>query len=253
MPTWHIEHVHQIESTNALAIARIQDAILRGPTAVTALDGLVIRATAQTAGRGQHGRGWASPLGGLYMSAVIANLPAPLRPIAALLAGIAVAEALQSAGIAGVGIRWPNDMVIDGKKVAGILCEGVAVDHHWMCVIGIGVNVNNNPGELPREIAARATTLFAHDGKRRDIVLLLNTILSRLDIRARSTPEEIVHAVQQRDALRGKHVVVQTSSGVVAGCAAGIDAMGSLVIATVAGSQSVPVGSIQTVDGTAIR
>jgi BirA family transcriptional regulator, biotin operon repressor / biotin---[acetyl-CoA-carboxylase] ligase len=273
MSAWQIENFDQIESTNALALARIQQAIPQGRQAILALHGQVIVARQQTAGHGQHGRVWASPAGGLYMSAVVADLPVALRPLTALLTGVAVAEALESAGIDAVRLRWPNDLVItaplglaasrtppsqntpanDENKVAGILCEGVAIEQHWLCVVGVGVNVNTEPSALPPELCARATTLLAYDGKRRDIARLLQSILARLDNWTQATPDQIIHAVQSRDALRGKQVTVQIGDTTIFGRATGINADGALTLATQTGVQSIPIGSIVAIDGVPIR
>ena len=129
---WKIEEVGDVESTNAVALDVVRGALHekvleKGSEAISGLAGRVFLAERQSSGRGQHGRAWASPAGGLYMSAILGDLNQELRPLAALLTGVAVAESLDAEGIPEIAVRWPNDIVINGKKVAGILCEGVAM------------------------------------------------------------------------------------------------------------------------------
>ncbi len=110
-------------------------------------DGTAVVAEEQSAGRGSRGRQWVSPAGGLWVSVLrrpAAGSAAPL--VLSLSAGLAVAEALESAGVQGVGIKWPNDLMIESVKVGGILCElrWQGGEVAW-AVIGVGINVTNDP------------------------------------------------------------------------------------------------------------
>lgn len=122
--------------------------------------GTVVVADAQTAGRGRLGRVWASPPGRhLYLSAVVRLDPRarPPRERAALTlaVGVGVVDAVRAAGATAAGLKWPNDVLVHGKKLAGVLCEatGDAI------VVGIGVNLAGGPGALPPELASRAIAL----------------------------------------------------------------------------------------------
>ena len=145
------EQFDELDSTNRLAAERILAAWDAGRSPERTL----ITAARQTAGRGQHGRRWESPPGGLYFSAVVERVPAEFRDRLALVAGLAVARTLCAADVPAM-IRWPNDVLIDGKKVAGILCEALARGEHWAAIIGVGVNVSTDIGPaFPRSSALR--------------------------------------------------------------------------------------------------
>ena len=115
-----------------------------------------LRARTQTAARGRHGRRWDSGQGGLWMSVVL-PLDPPDRGWAAfpLAAGLAVVATLRGLGLTTARLRWPNDVLVGPKKICGILMEKFAPDR---VVIGLGLNLNNNPGADP-ELAAIATSL----------------------------------------------------------------------------------------------
>lgn len=121
---WQVYHFQDILSTNE--------------TAKSFPDHAVIIAQRQNGGKGRYGRVWESPVGNLYLSAVVAGL-GQQAPLMAFGAGIAVAEALASFG---AGLKWPNDVLIAGKKVAGILLEQT---EDGKLIIGIGVNVVSCP------------------------------------------------------------------------------------------------------------
>ncbi len=145
-PAWHIEQVAEAASTNDLAARR--------PA------GTVIVADRQTSGRGRHGRAWTSDLGGLWCSFAVAT-PGPtarwaLLPLAA---GWALRTALGDLGLTGTHLRWPNDLLIGPRKLAGILVERFQPD---TAVIGIGLNLVNTPGRADPALAAVTTRLADH-------------------------------------------------------------------------------------------
>ncbi len=122
-----------------------------------AAHGVIVVADAQTAGRGRLGRPWASPPGAnLYLSAIVRS-SRPLAELAplTLAIGIGVVDAVRAAGVA-AALKWPNDVVVGTRKLAGILCE---VAGEGCVVAGIGVNVNGAAAELPSELTARATSI----------------------------------------------------------------------------------------------
>ncbi|MBQ7413241.1 MAG: biotin--[Alphaproteobacteria bacterium] len=123
---WQIHHFEQVLSTNELA----KDFPPQS----------VIIADIQTGGRGRYGRVWESPMGNLYLSAVVRNM-GQHTPFMAFVAGIAVAESLSDFG---VRLKWPNDVLLDGKKLAGILLEQT---DDGRLIIGIGVNVLTAPNK----------------------------------------------------------------------------------------------------------
>jgi BirA family biotin operon repressor/biotin-[acetyl-CoA-carboxylase] ligase len=157
------------ESTNDIALHHAKEG---------ATHGTIVVADAQTAGRGRLGRTWASPPGtNIYLSAIV-RAPRPVAELApmTLAIGIGVVDAVRAAGVTSAALKWPNDVVVGVKKLAGILCE-VAGDG---CVVaGIGVNVNMN--EMPAEIAERATSLSNERGVTIDRAAFLETLLHTIE------------------------------------------------------------------------
>jgi BirA family biotin operon repressor/biotin-[acetyl-CoA-carboxylase] ligase len=176
--------------------------------------GALVTASEQTAGRGRQGRTWSAPPGAaLLMSVVLRDAP-PLLP---LIAAVAVAETCGS----DARIKWPNDVLLDGRKVAGILAEGRPYEG-WT-VLGIGVNVAIAPQELPPELHATAGTL----GRPRAAVEpYLVELLGALDRALVLEPAALLDAWRARDALAGREVSWAAGTGV----ARGIDGEGRLVI-----------------------
>jgi BirA family biotin operon repressor/biotin-[acetyl-CoA-carboxylase] ligase len=123
-------------------------------------EGTLVLASGQTSGRGRVGRSWHSPAGGLYASIVLRPLAQPgAWPALSVLAGTAVAQALHAAGVTEVRVKWPNDIVVAGRKIAGLLAEA-RVDEGFV-VLGLGLNVAFSD-ELPGAISDVATCLAAH-------------------------------------------------------------------------------------------
>jgi len=162
--------VEVCESTNDLALARAR---------AGAAHGTVIVAAAQTAGRGRLGRRWESPPGGnLYLSAVI-RAPLPLDRLAplTLAIGVGVVDAVRAHGAA-AHLKWPNDVLVGGRKLAGILCETAGAG---AVVAGIGVNLAGDGDALSPEVAARATSLAAVIGHPVDRRRFTDRLLAELE------------------------------------------------------------------------
>ncbi|MBM4370625.1 MAG: biotin--[acetyl-CoA-carboxylase] ligase [Deltaproteobacteria bacterium] len=127
-----------------------------------ARDGLALLAEAQTAGRGRLGRTWASPRGNLHLSLLRrVTEPPELAAAITLVAGVALARAVSASTGLRPGLKWPNDLVVRGRKLAGILTEGAGP---WQ-VIGVGLNATTTLTELPRELHDLATTLRDEAGE----------------------------------------------------------------------------------------
>jgi BirA family biotin operon repressor/biotin-[acetyl-CoA-carboxylase] ligase len=167
---WQVQWHEWVGSTNDLA-GRLAE---QG-----AAEGCVVVAEAQSAGRGRHGRAWSSPAGaGLYVSAVL-RPRTDVVPLVTIAAGVAIADAIQAATGLDATLKWPNDVFVGGRKLAGILAEAgsspTGVQH---VVLGFGVNVL--PAAFPSDVASRATSLEGELGRPIDRGLLLNTCLDRL-------------------------------------------------------------------------
>jgi len=198
-------HHRRTDSTNARA---------RELATAGAPHGTLVTADEQTAGRGRQGRVWSAPPGrALLMSLVLREWPR-LLPLAAALA---VAEVAGEA----TTIKWPNDVLLDERKVAGILVEGRSQEG-WM-VLGIGLNVALRLDDFPPELRDTAATL---GGDPADVERALHELLGALH-RWLSVPhDDVVSAFRERDALAGREVSWADGSGV----AEGIDGDGRLLV-----------------------
>lgn len=160
-----------VDSTNT----RIKQLAAQG-----APDGTLYIAAAQSAGRGRKGRAFLSPSGGLYLSMLLrpgcrAEEALSVTPSAA----VAVCRAVKQVCGLDCGIKWPNDVVLGGKKLCGILTEASTDKNGLFLVLGIGVNVNTE--EFPPELSQVAGSIFLHSGKKTELEDLARALIARLD------------------------------------------------------------------------
>jgi BirA family biotin operon repressor/biotin-[acetyl-CoA-carboxylase] ligase len=196
--------------------------------AAGARHGTLVTADEQTAGRGRQGRVWtAPPRSAVLMSVVLRELDERLP----LTAAVAVAEALP----VDAAIKWPNDVWIQDRKVAGILVEG-RPQEGW-AVVGIGLNVSTEG--FPAELAEVATSLRLV-GIEVDAESVLAAVLRSLDEWLGAPPERVLEAWRARDALKGERVRWTGGEGV----ASGIDDSGALVVETPAGPVTLDAGEV---------
>ncbi len=196
-------------------------------------DGLILMAERQTAGRGRRGSAWFSPAGESLAFSILLRPTEPksLWPRLALAAGLSVAEAVESIGLP-AEIKWPNDVWIRGKKVAGILVEAGAD----FAIVGIGLNVTTS--EFPPEVAGIATSLRLEAGRDPSRPEVLAAILRSFCSRCRQIDEgfsDLLGAVRVRCLLTGKHISLTTSSGPKSGLVEGIAPGGELLLRTESG------------------
>lgn len=188
--------------------------------AAASLDlGAVVVAGEQTAGVGRHGHAWHSEAGaGLYCSIVLAP-----HPVLTLALGLAAAEAIaQTTGIA-CDLRWPNDLMLDGRKVAGILVQLV----EGKAIAGIGVNLNHSA--FPPEL--EATSLRIHSGNEVPAADLLIALLRSVDAFAAEDQETILRLFTHASSYAaGRRVTVDLPDGAIEGTTAGIDRDGYLIV-----------------------
>jgi len=195
--------------------------------------GTVVTAAEQQHGRGRHGRRWVAPAGRALLMSLILRQVEPFGPPLALAAGLAVCEACEACAEVSCSLKWPNDIWIDGHKVAGVLVDARPQDA-W-AVIGIGVNVETTAEELAVGPGVEATSLRVASGSRPDAAVpaLLEALLPALAGRLTRAPEAIVAEFRTRDALLGTEV--RWRDGV--GRAAGVSPTGALLIETTAGAR----------------
>ena len=207
------EHHETIGSTND----RARELAEQG-----AAHGTLVTAGQQTSGRGRQGRSWATPAGTAIAASLVLTEFDDLLP---LRAGLAVADVVGANAL----VKWPNDVWVDGRKVAGILAESRS-DPRW-AVLGIGVNVAVDVDALPEDARAVAGTL----GKSPDeIEPTLQALLAALQARLAQDRDAALDDLREKDALRGEPVKWQDGEGT----GAGIDDSGALLVTLPNGGQT---------------
>ena len=203
--------------------------------------GTVVVAEEQTAGRGRDGRTWRSPAGGVWLGMLL-RPPVPVLGALSLRVGLVLADVVDDLvrGASRTRLKWPNDVLVGDRKVAGILCEGrwQGETLQWLGV-GIGVNVAN---EIPTELAGRAIALreLLPDVRRIDVLDRLIPALLRLTAHGAQLTEFECSAFAQRDWLRGRQI-----RSPISGRAAGIRPDGALLVDTGAGTTMVREGHVE--------
>jgi BirA family biotin operon repressor/biotin-[acetyl-CoA-carboxylase] ligase len=215
---WHLNGQHvgrrvlvyeRVDSTNTLALALAQE---------VANDGLVLVAREQTAGRGQYGRTWVSPVGSsVLLSALVFPPPALQRPaILTAWAAVSVCEAIREAAGLRATIKWPNDVLLNGYKVCGILIE-----QRGGTVAGIGLNVNQTAETFEAAGLPEATSLTAAAGHPFDCEEVMRLLIRRLDAEYRLLLDGEVGLLEAgwRDRLEllGRTVTAECHEGEVSG------------------------------------
>ncbi len=202
--------------------------------------GTVVIAETQTGGKGRLGRKWISPRGSLYLSIILRpEIPTHKAPLVTLMGAVAAASAIRTAVGAEAAIKWPNDILIDGKKTGGLLSEMSAeADRIRHLVLGIGINVNAALDELPADIRAVTTSIAEAAGRAIDRTALLRQLLRDMEKRYRLLLEDEAALLAEWVSLNvtiGRRVAVSGLRETFEGLAQGIDPEGRLVIRTADG------------------
>jgi len=210
--------LHQVDSVSSTQ-DRLQECALRGDPAGTA-----VLAAEQTAGRGRRGRPWVSPRGGLWLSVLCRPATDPAVEVLSLRVALGVARVVeQHARRVAVEIKWPNDLMLDGRKLGGILCEA-----HWQgdtaawVAVGVGINLQN---PIPPDLSTRAVALAEYAAEVTPGSLapaVVATVLAASQIDRTLSPAEVAE-FGERDWLKGR--AISAPSG---GVADGITAEGLL-------------------------
>jgi BirA family biotin operon repressor/biotin-[acetyl-CoA-carboxylase] ligase len=190
--------------------------------------GTLVTAAEQSAGRGRQGRTWSAPPGTSILCSVVIRDHPRMLPLSA---GVAVAEIVGP----DARVKWPNDVLVEGRKVAGILVEG-RPQEAW-AVVGIGVNVAVTPDTFPPDLRDRAGTLGLSTS---EVEPTLERLLDRLESWIAASEEEVLGAVRARDALLGRPLKWAGGEGT----GAGIDGDGRLVVATAEGKVALEAGEV---------
>jgi BirA family biotin operon repressor/biotin-[acetyl-CoA-carboxylase] ligase len=210
-----IELRDRVDSTNREGVALGQADVEHGT---------LVLADAQTAGRGRLGRHWFSPPGRNIYASIVVRRPVDGDRLSQwlswlpLMAAVSVAEAIDTVAGTNISVKWPNDLLIDGRKVGGILCEsGTSARSGSFQVVGIGININGMSSDFPHDVRETATTIRQETGRHIDRNRLLAHLLKELefcmeDYLSRGV-ERIALAYQRRSATLGKTVKAVLADG----------------------------------------
>lgn len=204
-----------------------------------AQEGTLVIAEEQTGGKGRMGRKWFSPKGkGIWMSLVLRpKQPMHYTPQLTLMTGVAVCRAVRKVTGVMAGLKWPNDLLVEGRKISGILLESAAEDEYVRyCIVGIGISANLDAADYPDELAHVATSLKMESGEPVDRVALIAAVLEEFEILYALYQQEgfgpIASLWEALSVTLGKPVTVNTAHGPVKGTAAKLDHSGALLVST---------------------
>ena len=237
-----IRYYPRIDSTNE-QVLRLAEA--------GAAEGTVVVADTQTAGRGRRGRRWLDEPGQALLFSVLLRPTCEQSQVAILSLGAAAAcaESLASEYSLPITTKWPNDLLIAGHKVGGILLEqrGGAV------VVGVGLNVNGRPESLQTQVGAPLTTLEKHYGAPLPRKEVLVGILEKIDDIYQQFQggglAEVVDRYRRFESVLGRSVCVRVGQEVICGTARAVSDCGALVLHTADGEREITAGEVELVTG----
>lgn len=224
----NIAYYDEVSSTNTIA----HEFVRQG-----AAEGTLIIAESQTEGRGRMGKKWHSPKGtGIWMSLVLKpRIPIYFTPQLTLLTAVALCRSIKRMTDTEIDIKWPNDLLIAGKKVCGILLESSAEDERLKYVVcGIGVSVNLQPADFPKELQPIATSLAIESGREVGREGLIAEFLKQFE-----DLYELYHTQgfgpirtlwEALSITLNRPVTIRTAQGVIEGIATSLDESGALVV-----------------------
>ncbi len=224
-----VKHFEDLDSTNSEAERQISLG-LNTP--------FVVIASSQNKGRGRMGRTWHSPQNGnCYLSfAFCPNLPPDRMNSITLWMGVAICQFINDHCQLNAKVKWPNDIIINNKKVGGMLTEArIDSDHTRDLIIGIGINLNSDCSNWPEELSQRATSLSEVKGSNFSINQFASKLIqcglkAYADFSSDNCQEEFTKLWQRYDILKGKEVVAEHFEKTITGIANGIDETGALLI-----------------------
>ena len=225
-----IKYFKETESTNIIA----------REIAASVGEGTIVIAESQTAGRGRMGRKWISPEGGIWLSIILKPRIEPVyAPRITLLAGVSVAKTMQGFGLP-AKIKWPNDVLINGKKVCGILTEiGAEVDIIDYLVVGIGIDANVDTGTFPEEFRDNSTSLEKEIGHKINRVEFVQKLLEEFEaLYTKFQKDGFPHILEEWRNMSetiGQWVKITAQARTIYGEAIGVDNEGALIVETAEG------------------
>jgi BirA family biotin operon repressor/biotin-[acetyl-CoA-carboxylase] ligase len=229
---YEVEYHETIDSTNA----RARDLAVDGRANV------VVLADAQTGGRGRLDRGWSSPSGGVWLSILSRpQVPPAQAPAYTLAAAVATTRAVREAGV-DASIKWPNDVLVGDRKLAGILTEmeGEADRVSWL-VVGIGINANVDAADLPTDRPVTTVREEVGDVDRRELTQSLLAAFHELTVDL----QQVLPAWRKLSSTLGQRVRVETPGEKIVGDAVDVRFPGSLIVETAEGTREVTAGDCE--------
>jgi BirA family biotin operon repressor/biotin-[acetyl-CoA-carboxylase] ligase len=199
-------------------------------------EGTVVVAGSQTEGRGRKGRSWFSPGGGIYLSLILRPIMPPTEaPVITLMTGVAAAESLFSVTRLDARIKWPNDLLVHGKKIAGILTEiSTEMDRIEHVVVGFGLNVNMPRESLAEDLRERATSVLMETGTHCARVRLIRAFLEQFESYYRTLMDDGFEPIRRRwrelSDIIGRRISVEMIGKAQTGRAMDVDTDGVLVL-----------------------
>jgi BirA family biotin operon repressor/biotin-[acetyl-CoA-carboxylase] ligase len=224
---FHIERFDEVSSTNDVARRLAEQG--HG-------EGTVVVADTQTVGRGRRGRPWYSPQGGIWLSLILKPSMDPRSlPVIGLLASVVVAEAVEEMSGLRAGLKWPNDILLNGRKAGGVLSE---VDLDEMSVgqiiLGVGFNLNVDLDKLPDEIRGTSTSLREEIGRWTSEEEFVSLFLRKFDVKYSQIGKEgsskVLNRWRELSTSLGSRVAIRTVTETFMGTALDIDEDGALIV-----------------------
>ncbi len=222
----------EVESTNQKAFEYLKK---------TNEENVLLLSSMQTNGRGRFNRRWESPEGGLYFSLILKpSAPQEDYPLIPLFSSLAVAETINDLGIPSA-IKWPNDVLINGKKIAGILIESQKKESEFCVIVGIGVNLNTRLSQYSVELRKTLTTLLELQGQEIDrtdfLVKLLKHFYKYYTLFQRAEYAKITKQWLTYSDTIGRNVKILAAREEIIGTAVDIDNIGFLLVETESGEK----------------
>lgn len=224
-----------VDSTNDLAKRSLDK---------DATEGLVLIAESQTRGRGRMGRSWTSLPGiGLYLSVILKPKIQPWRlPQLTLMAGLAAALAINEFTQQKARLKWPNDILLSGKKCCGILSETHPTQNgETGVIVGIGINANHSIPDFPEELKSTATSLMIETGNAIDRLTLVRSLISNLDRQydayLQNGEQTVIEKWLEHSDMVGKKITVTHGKSTIHGTALGLDSHGRLLVCSEKGEE----------------
>lgn len=240
--------IHLLDQTPSTQIIA-QELIAEG-----APEGTLIIAEQQTAGRGRHGRTWHSPAGkGIYMSLITyPQIPPQYCSQLTLLAAVAVTRAIRRRYPLDVGIKWPNDLLINGKKICGILLESsVEGESVRYVIVGIGISANLDSGDFPAELIDKATSLQIEAGQEVDRQQLICDVMEQFEQLYEIYTDQGFAPIkllwESLSVSLDRPARVQINNEMIQGIAKEVNEYGALVVRTDQGDIKIYSGDVETV------